>query len=666
MIRFLQKDNRFTKAVFAIIIGVAIVSMVVYLVPGLYSDTDTPQGVYATVRTPGVLGRIFGDTTQIKSTEVQQYAQSLAQRQNLPAQYLPFLMPRFEAQAQQVLVASAVEDREADRLGLTASESDLRKELQTGQLGQIFFPNGEYIGDDKYRAFVQNQLGIATVAEFEQKVRAEITSRRLVQFVTAGASVSDTAVKELVRKAGSKVRFDYAVINAADMGKTITPIDSDLENYFNRNKARYANAVPEKRKVTYVPVTLANLPGGKPQVSDADLQAYYNAHKADFHVDKQVKVRHILITVPAGADAKTDAAAKAKAQDLLTKIRAGGDFAALAKANSNDPGSKDSGGELGYVKADGTMVPAFQNAAMALQPGQTSDLVKTQFGYHIIQAEAKDEAHDKPLSEVAGEIRPILEQGTGAKALQAFASQVASDAAKSGLEKAAADHGLKAITTDAIGSDGTIAGLPDSAQFMQAAFTGKKGDAPRLAPAGQGTMVVYQTVDIQPAHAPTFAEWKDHVLDDYRAEQIPQMLQAKLSKLADRAHQLNDLHKAAAELNVPVKSSDLVDHKGTVPDVGEMSGPASVAFDLPKGGISGPLNAGQSGTVLQVTDIEQPTAQEAAATFATQRAQLVEQQRAEMFGIYMQTLIDNYTKRGAIRVAQQKAPSTRTPSPLGL
>ena len=664
MIRSLQKDNRVTKAIFAVIISVAVLSMVLYLVPGLYDGVvGAPQGVYATVHKPGFFGRIFSDTTEIKTTEVQQYAQSLAQRQNLPAQYLPFLMPRFEAQAQQVLIAGAVEDREAERLGLTATEADVQQELQTGQLGALFFPDGKFIGDDKYRAFVQNQLGFATVADFEQKVRQEITSRRLVEFVTAGANVSDKAVHDLVRKQGEKVKFDYAVINAADLGKSIAPIDSDLENYFNRNKARYANAVPEKRKIAYIPVTMANLPGGKPQVSDAEVQAYYNAHQADFHVDQQVKVRHILIPVAAGADAKTDAAAKAKAQDLLNKIRAGADFATLARENSGDPGSKDSGGELGYVKADGQMVPAFQNAAMALKAGQTSDLVRTNFGYHIIQAETRDEAHEKPLSEVAAQIRPILEQQNGSKALQALATQIASEAARSGMEKAAADHGIKAITTDLIESDGTIPGVPDSAQLVQAAFSGKKGDAPRVAPAGQGTMAVYQSTDVEPSHAPTFAEWKSHVLEDYRAEQVPQMLQAKLGKLAERAHQLNDLRKAAAEMNITVKTSDLVDRKGNVPDVGEMSGPASAAFDLPKGGISGPLNAGQSGTVLQVTDVEQPSADEMAKSFATQRSQLIEQQRAEVFGIYMQTLIDNYTKRGAIRIMQK--PNARS-SPLGI
>ena len=310
------------------------------------------------------------------------------------------------------------------------------------------------------------------------------------------------------------------------------------------------------------------------------------------------------------------------------------------------------------------MVPAFQNAAMALQAGQTSDLVKTQFGYHIIQAEARDEPHDKPLSEVAAEIRPVLEQGNGAKALQALASQVAVEAAKSGMDKAAADHGAKAVTTDEIASDATIAGLPDSAQLVQAAFTGKQGDAPRLAPAGQGAMVVYRTIDVQPAHAPAFAEWKSHVLDDYRAETVPQLLQARLQKLSDRAKQLNDLHKAAAEMNIAVKTSDFVDRKGNVPEVGAMSGPASAAFDLAKGGISGPLNAGDTGTVLQVVDTAAPSAEEMAKSMSTQRQQLTEQRRAEVFGVYMQTLIDNYTKQGAIRVMQQKPAANQ--SPLGI
>jgi peptidyl-prolyl cis-trans isomerase D len=660
MIRSLQKDNRVTKAIFAVIIGVATLSMVLYLVPGLYDGvTGTSQGTYAVVRKPGFFGRL-SDATEIKSTEVSQLAQNLAQQQNLPAQYLPFLMPRFEAQAQQLLIAQAIETREADRLGLSASDADVQKELQTGQLGQFFFPDGKFIGDDKYREFVTTRLGFASIADFESKIKQELTGRKLQEFVTAGAVVNDNAVRDMVRKQDSKVKFDYVAISSADIAKTVNPIDSDLEKWFNTNKARYANAVPEKREIAYIPVTMANLPGGKPQVTDAEVQAYYNAHKADYHVDQQVKIRHILIAAPQG-DAQKDAAAKAKAQGILDKIHAGGDFAKLAAENSDDPGSKTQGGELGYVKANGQMVKPFQDAAMGLKAGETSGLVRTTFGYHILQAEARDEAHDKTLAEVAGEIRPILEQQNGAKGLQALAGQVANQAAKDGMEKAAASHNLKVTTSSWVSSTDNIPGLPDSQQMMQAAFTGKKGDSPRFAPAGEGTYVVFQTADVQPAHAPTFAEWKDKLLNDYRSEQVPQMLQAKLQKLSDQAKLLGDLHAPAKEMGLTVKSSDLVDRTGNVPDVGAMSGSAAAAFDLAKGGISAPLSSGDGGAVLQVTDKQEPSAEEIAKSFPAQRDKLVEQKRAELFGVYMQTLMDEYTKKGAVRIVQKP-----TPQPAGL
>lgn len=650
MIRFLQSENRLTKAIFGVVIGLAILAMVVTLVPGIYEGfTGAPQGVYATVHEPGPLGRIFGSSENIQATEVNSVAANLAQRQGYPAQFAQFLRP----QAEQILLAGAIEKQEAHRLGLDATDEDVRYELQHGQLGRFFFPDGQYIGNDKYQKFVQEQIGYPTTQEFENKLRDDLTERKLVQFVTANANVSDNAVRQQVLQQGTKIKFDYATISADDVAKEINPIDSELESFFQKNQARYANAIPEERKISYIPVEAANLPGGKPQVTDADLQAYYNAHKADYHVDEQVKVRHILISAPKGADAKTDADAKAKAQGILDQIRKGGDFAALAKANSQDPGSKDSGGELGYVKRNHQMVPAFESAAMALKAGQTSDLVRTDFGYHIIQAEARDDAHDKPLSEVTGEIRPTLEQQKSAGALQSFAGQLASESAKEGLEKAAANHNLKAATTDYVPAGGPVAGLPDATQMLQGAFAQKKGDNPRVAAAGSGEQVVYSTVDIHAAHAPTFAEWKGHVLDDYKAEQVPNLLQARLTKLATRAQELHDLHKAAAEQNVPVKTSDLVGRDANVPEVGQMSGPASVAFELPKGGITGGLNSGNAGNVLQVTDKQEPSPEQIAKDYATRRTELIERKRAELFGVYMGTLLDRYKAKGAIHVYQQ-------------
>jgi peptidyl-prolyl cis-trans isomerase D len=94
-------------------------------------------------------------------------------------------------------------------------------------------------------------------------------------------------------------------------------------------------------------------------VTNQQVEQYYQQHQKDFQVPEEVKVRHILIKVAPGADAKTDAAAKQKAEDLLKQIKGGADFAALAKANSDDPGSKEQGGELGMIQR-GVTVPAFE------------------------------------------------------------------------------------------------------------------------------------------------------------------------------------------------------------------------------------------------------------------------------------------------------------------
>ena len=175
-----------------------------------------------------------------------------------------------------------------------------------------------------------------------------------------------------------------------------------------------------------------------------------------------------------GADAKTEAAAKAKAEDLLKQIKAGGNFAALAAANSDDPGSKAQGGELGFMQP-GQTVPEFDKALFSMQPGQTSDLIKTKFGYHIIQVEQHDQAHLKTVAEVKDQIVPALEQQKLAAAEQAYANQLATEAKKDGLDKTAAAHGLRVVTTDYLAKGATIGGVSDGTAMLGQAFTDGQG-----------------------------------------------------------------------------------------------------------------------------------------------------------------------------------------------
>jgi peptidyl-prolyl cis-trans isomerase D len=656
MIRTLQQDSRLMKIIFAVIIGLAAITMVITLVPGIFDNAATGDtAVYATVREPGLLGRLGSDSIPIKSTEVNQLAQRQLQQQHLP----DFLLPYMAQRAGQILVQRAILKHEADRMNLQVSDEDLRRELQTGPFAQYLFPNGTYIGDDAYINFVQSAFQ-TTRSDFESQVKADMELNRLQALITGGVSVSDAAVREAYRTAGTKVKFDYAVISADELRKTINPSDADLQGFFKANAARYASAIPETRKIAYAAFDASNLPGGKPQVSDAEIQAYYDAHKDQYQVKEQVKVRHILIAVPADADAKTDAAGKAKAEDLLKQIKAGGNFAELAAKNSDDPGSKAQGGELGWLDR-GKTVPEFDKAAFSLAPGQTSDLVKTHFGYHILQVEDKKTAHMRPLAEVKPEIVPVLEQQKAGAAEQTFASSLASDAKKNGLDKAAAAKGLHVVTTDYIAKDGVVAGLADGTGLLTQAFAVVKGADPASVSTGDG-FAVFQVVDVKAAHAPDFATYKDHILNDYREQQLPQLLNAQLTKLDDRAKALKDLKKAAAEMNVPLKTSDLVGKDGQVPDLGAMSGPGAVAFSLPVGAISGPINAGHSGAVLSVLEKQEPTADDTAKNFAQTREQLLNAQHEEIFRVYIGNLTDKYEKSGAVRFSK-KQPAQG--SPLG-
>jgi peptidyl-prolyl cis-trans isomerase D len=650
MIRIFQQDNRATKVIFGLIIAAAIVTMVITLVPGIFNDdTANNSTVYATVRSPGVWGRLLGGSTPISMQEVQQQTQRQMQQQHLPDYAMPFLINRVGQQQ----VERAVLVREADRLGLQVSDDDLRRELSTGPLSAYLFPGGKFIGDQQYMNFVEQFFGVG-VAAFEKEVKEDLELQRLEALVTGSVTVSDNAVRTAYLEQGQKVKFTYAVVSGEDIKKTINPSDADLEAFFKQNAARYANAVPETRKITLIAFDDASLPGGKPHAGESEILAYYNSHLDQFKSPEQVQTRHILIAVPKGADAKTDDAAKAKAEDVLKQVQSGGNFADLAKKYSDDPGSKDQGGALPMIPTSG-LDPAYAKAAMALNPGQTSGLVRSQFGYHIIQTIAKQPAHTKSLAEVHDSIVAALESQKAAAAAQNYAGQLVTEARKDGLDKTAQAHNLHVTTTDYIGRDGVISSLPDSTAVLTAAFTAAKGAAPQSATTGEG-YAIFQVLDVKPAHAPDFASWKSHVLDDYRDQQAPALLNAQLIKLADRAKVLNDLPKAAAEMKLPVKTSDLVGRDTQLPDLGSMSGPASVLFSLPKGGISGPINEGPNGAVAQVVDKQEPTPEDLARNLPAVREKLLDQQRQEAFGLFAASLLQRYQQNGGV-VYSRKQPA---------
>ncbi len=654
MIRFLQKDNKLVKGIFWAIISVACITMVVTLVPGIFNDSASAADTYASVRPGGFLGKYIGSPTDISTSDVQQLAAQALQRQRMPDFVLPYMMQRVG----QSMIQQAVVLQEANRLGLQVTDEGLRQFLHTGMYGQVLFPKGQFIGEDKYRELIAQQFNITT-QKFESEVKKEIEESRLKALVTGGITVSDAEVKTYYIDQNTKIKFDYAVIDSSEVQKQINPTDAELQAFFKTNATKYATAVPETRKISYIAFNDGQEPGGTPQVSEAEIQQYYNQHLSDYKVDDQVKVRHILIKVDPSAGPQADAAAKAKAADILKQIKAGGNFAELAKKNSDDPGSKDQGGELGFLKR-GATVPEFDQAAFTLPVGQTSDLIKTKFGYHILQVEEKQTAHTRPLDEVKTTIVALLTRQKEGAQEQAYAQQLANEAQKNGLAKTAEAHHLQVVTTDYLNQGAIVPSLSDGSKMLTAAFAAKPGAAPQFASTGDG-FAVFKVDDIKAAHAPNFDEFKPTLLTDYRQEKLPQLLASKTSELAEKARgEGNDLAKAAKEMGLTLKSSDLVGRTGQVPDIGQLSSVAPQLFDLNIGQISNPISTARNGIVVKLIDKQQPTADEIAKNLDQTRETLVNQRRDEMFEVFVTTLVDKYQKEGRIHM-NRKAQSALVP-----
>src|SRR5271169_4245381 len=224
MIRFLQKDNRFVKSLLWVFIGVTCITMVIFLVPGLLNDSASASDIYATVRPGGWMGKFIGSPTDIQTIEVQQAASQMLQQQRLPDFVLPYMMQRVG----QSMIQQAVVVQEANRLGLQVTDEGLRQFLHTGMYGQVLFPKGQYIGDDAYRQLISQQFNIST-QKFETEVKKEIEENRLKAMVTGGITVSDAEVRSYYVDQGTKIKFDYAVINSSDLEKEIDPSDADLQ-----------------------------------------------------------------------------------------------------------------------------------------------------------------------------------------------------------------------------------------------------------------------------------------------------------------------------------------------------------------------------------------------------------------------------------------------------
>jgi peptidyl-prolyl cis-trans isomerase D len=286
---------------------------------------------------------------------------------------------------------------EAERRGLTVTDAEVREAI-------VHLPglqeNGQFVGEDRYRALLRMQRPPMQPADFEEVLRRELMRDKLQQAVTGWITVSDSDVETEYRRRNEKVKLDVVSFSADAFKKDLTATDDELNKEFEANKDKYK--IGEKRQVKYLLVDSAAL-RAKIVPSPGEIEQHYKQNIEQFSTPEQVHALHILLKT----EGKDEAEVKKQAEDVLKQAKGGADFGALAKKYSEDEGSKDKGGDLSFF-GHGQMVPEFDQAAFSLQPGQISDLVKSQFGFHIIKVLEKKAATTQPLALVKDQIAEQL------------------------------------------------------------------------------------------------------------------------------------------------------------------------------------------------------------------------------------------------------------------
>ena len=343
-----------------------------------------------------------------------------------------------------------------------------------------FQENGQFIGESRYRQLLRLQQPPISPADFEGTVRNSIVVQKLRDSLTQWISVSDDAVEREFRQRNEKVKIDLVTFSPASFRHEIETTDAELDTYFGEHTEDFR--VPERRKVRFLLVDAQSQREGI-TVSEDEIQRSYDDQFEQYSTPEQVRARHILLST----EGEDEEAVRAEAAALLTEAKLGADFAELATTHSDDEGSAARGGDLDYF-GRGQMVPEFEEVAFSLEPGAISELVQTQFGFHIIMVEDKREAGTRPLDEVRDQIVEQLtqqkaqEQATSAG--EAISAELAGGAT---LDTVTTARGLTVQQSDFFAASEPIPGLgfsPDAARQAFALADGETGTEPVTTPQG--------------------------------------------------------------------------------------------------------------------------------------------------------------------------------------
>ena len=604
------------------LLAVVVVGLSLYLIPVDWLQTQTAVGALPRETVASVDGHdlLAGEFQQRYVAQMQAYQQQFGGSMN--AQLLRQL--GVDQQVLTQMVDEQVAVLEAERQGIRVSDDELAQRIFAIPALQ---ENGQFIGEARYEQLLRQQRPPLTKAQFEDRFRRGIVVERLRTALTDWMAVSDAELEAEYRKRNEKLKLQVVALTADSFRDKVSLSDADVAAYFEAHKAEYR--VGEQRAIKYLLIDRDQV-RLKTVVPPNDVQRYYNDNIQQYQTPEQIRASHILLKT----DGKDEAAVRKRAEALLAQVKGGADFAALAKKESEDEGSKAAGGDLGFF-GRGRMVPEFETAAFAMQPGQTSDLVRSQFGFHIIRVIEKKAGETRPLDEVRAQIQEQLAQQQADLQVSQRAEQLQARIKDPGdLTEAAGEQGLMVQESGFFQRGDPVPGLGNAPQVSAAAFTlGDNAVSGALA-AQRGAVFITVSGKKDP-YVPKLEEVKERVRQDAIRAKASELSRARAAEVAAALKSAPNFAAAAKAQGLEAKDTDIVTRGAALPDVGASAEVDKAAFSLPVGGVSGAIATPNGTVIVKVVQRDVITPEQVKAGSETFRAELLNERRNQFFNAYM-------------------------------
>ena len=324
----------------------------------------------------------------------------------------------------ELMVDERVMRMSTDREGFAIGDAQVRNAIESIPEFQV---DGKF-DLQRYRLMLASRAPAMTPTQFDQQMREDLKQQMLTRQLQGSAFVTNAEGQRLIALLSEKRDVSYAVLPAPPADTAPVPA-VEIASWYKAHPEDFRS--PEMVSIEYVDIDGSKL--ALPEAVDVKaLESQYEQDKSRFIEPEQRLTSHILVKVDAGADTAARKAAEAKAQALLKQAKAAGaDFAALARANSEDEGSKEGGGDLGWVSKNGQMVKPFEDAVFATATGTISGPVKTDFGWHIIQVREMKAGREMPFEQARPELERMMAETARERAYNDLTGKLVDEVLKS-------------------------------------------------------------------------------------------------------------------------------------------------------------------------------------------------------------------------------------------